>query len=119
MELHAWIVTIPIGNTRQVKLLGKKSVTRKQPSICKLYKGTWYLDPGNPQTDNYLASIVREIVSRYDIDGIHLDYIRYPERASDFPDQSIVNMAKKNLYSNGAEIISPALCGVFIQKQNR
>ena len=26
MELHAWIVTIPIGNTRQVKLLGKKSV---------------------------------------------------------------------------------------------
>ena len=31
---------------------------------------------------------MREIVSRYDIDGIHLDYIRYPERASDFPDQS-------------------------------
>ena len=76
--------------------------------------------PGNPQTDNYLASIVREIVSRYDIDGIHLDYIRYPERASDFPTRvRIANMAKKNLYSNGAEIISPALCGVFIQKQNR
>lgn len=88
MELHAWIVTIPIGNTRQVNLLGKKSITKKQPSICKLYKGTWYLDPGNPQTDNYLASIVHEIVSRYDIDGIHLDYIRYPERAKDFPDQS-------------------------------
>lgn len=88
MELHAWIVTIPIGNTRQVKLLGKKSITKKQPSICKLYQGTWYLDPGNPQTDNYLASIVHEIVSRYDIDGIHLDYIRYPERAKDFPDQS-------------------------------
>ena len=31
---------------------------------------------------------MREIVSRYDIDGIHLDYIRYPERASDFPDQN-------------------------------
>lgn len=88
MELHAWIVTIPIGNTRQVKLLGKKSITKKQPSICKLYQGTWYLDPGNPQTDNYLASIVHEIVSQYDIDGIHLDYIRYPERAKDFPDQS-------------------------------
>ena len=88
MELHAWIVTIPIGNTRQVNLLGKKSIIKKQPSICKLYKGTWYLDPGNPQTDNYLASIVHEIVSRYDIDGIHLDYIRYPERAKDFPDQS-------------------------------
>lgn len=75
---------------------------------------------GNPQTDNYLASIVREIVSRYDIDGIHLDYIRYPERASDFPDQSTYRKyGKKNLYNNGAEIISPALCGAFIQKQNR
>lgn len=88
MEIHAWIVTIPIGNARQVRLLGKNSVVRKQPSICKQYKGSWYLDPGNPKTDDYLASIVREIVSRYDIDGVHFDYIRYPERAKDFPDQA-------------------------------
>lgn len=34
MELHAWIVTIPIGNTRQVKLLGKKSITKSNhPSV--------------------------------------------------------------------------------------
>lgn len=106
MELHAWIVTIPIGNTRQVQLLGKKSITKKQPSICKLYKGTWYLDPGNPQTDNYLASIVREIVSRYDIDGIHLDYIRYPEQAKDFPDQNTYRKyGKKNSCNNGEETI--------------
>ena len=45
MELHAWIVTIPIGNNRQIKLLGHNSVVKKQPSICKQYKGTWYLDP--------------------------------------------------------------------------
>lgn len=79
---------------------------QKQPSICKLYKGTWYLDPGNPQTDNYLASIVREIVSRYDIDGIHLDYIRYPEQAKDFPDQNTYRKyGKKNSCNNGEETI--------------
>lgn len=88
MELHAWLVTIPIGNTRQVRLLGKNSVTQKHPSLCKLYKGTWYLDPGQPGTADYLTSIVHEIVSRYDIDGIHLDYIRYPERSEQFPDQT-------------------------------
>ena len=88
MELHAWIVAIPIGNTRQVRTLGKNALTRKHPSLCKQFNGSWYLDPGNPETDDYLANIVREIVSGYDVDGIHLDYIRYPEQGERFPDQS-------------------------------
>lgn len=86
MELHAWLVTIPAGNTRQVKLLGKNSVVRKNRKICKLYRGNWYLDPGNPETKEYLSHIVKEITARYDIDGIHFDYIRYPEGAENFPD---------------------------------
>ena len=86
MELHAWIVTIPAGNNRQVKLLGKHSIVRKNRKICKQHEGAWYLDPGHPETADYLASIVREIVTRYDVDGVHLDYIRYPENARRFPD---------------------------------
>jgi hypothetical protein len=38
-----------------------------------------YMNPESEQTGDYLASICREIVSNYDVDGIHLDYIRYPE----------------------------------------
>ena len=87
MELHAWIVTIPAGNNRQVKLLGKHSIVRKNRKICKQHDGAWYLDPGHPQTADYLASITKEIVSRYDVDGIHFDYIRYPENARRFPDK--------------------------------
>ena len=88
MELHAWMVAIPIGNDRQIKLLEKNSVVKKQPSICIHYKDSWYLDPGNPKTDSYLAKLINEVVSRYDVDGIHFDYIRYPERAKDFPDHT-------------------------------
>ena len=87
MELHAWIVTIPVGNHRQIKLLDKYSVVRKNRKICKQYQGSWYLDPGHPGTADYLAGIVREIVSRYDVDGVHFDYIRYPENARRFPDK--------------------------------
>ncbi len=54
MELHAWVVTIPIAN-------GK------------------YMNPEDPQTGTRLAQICEEITRNYDIDGIHLDYIRYPE----------------------------------------
>ena len=87
MELHAWIVTIPAGNNRQVKLLGKHSVVRKNRKICKQHQGAWYLDPGHPETADYLAGIVKEIVNRYDVDGVHFDYIRYPENARRFPDK--------------------------------
>ena len=88
MELHCWLVMIPIGNIRQVKLQGNYSVVKRHPQLCKLHKGTWYLDPGNPGTADYLVHIVHELISRYDIDGIHLDYIRYPEQAIHFPDHT-------------------------------
>ena len=37
-----------------------------------------YLDPGHPRVVPYLRGLVRELAWRYPIDGIHLDYIRYP-----------------------------------------
>lgn len=86
MEIHAWMVCIPAGNDRQVKLLGKQSVVKKKPTMCIHFKRAWYLDPGNPETAKYLAAIAKEITMNYDIDGIHLDYIRYPENAENFPD---------------------------------
>lgn len=86
LELHAWIVCIPIGNDRQVKLLGKSSVVKKNPDMCIHFKKAWYLDPGNPNTSGYLSAIAKEITTCYDIDGIHLDYIRYPENGENFPD---------------------------------
>ncbi len=37
-----------------------------------------FLDPGSPGVKEYLAEIVRELVGNYAVDGVHLDYIRYP-----------------------------------------
>ncbi|KAA6308194.1 hypothetical protein EZS27_040128, partial [termite gut metagenome] len=81
MECHAWIVTLPLGKQKLVNELGKESVVRKHPAICILHKGEWYLNPGHPQTKEYLMKVVHEVVERYDIDGVHFDYLRYPEYA--------------------------------------
>lgn len=86
MECHAWMVTIPAGNVKQAAKMGSKALPAKHPELCKKLKGNWYLDPGNPGTSHYIAALVAEIVSRYDIDGIHLDYIRYPDEEGNFPD---------------------------------
>jgi uncharacterized lipoprotein YddW (UPF0748 family) len=86
MELHAWVVAIPCFKVEQVKRMGKWSVLHTHPQLCKKFKGMWYLDPGQPATADYITSICREIVTNYDVDGIHFDYIRYPENGLNFPD---------------------------------
>lgn len=87
LEFHAWMVCIPVGTAKQVRLLKGASVASVYPDLCKRMGNNYFLDPGNPQTAVYLSSIAKEIVTKYDVDGIHLDYIRYPENASKFPDK--------------------------------
>lgn len=95
LECHAWIVTYPLGSDRHVRTLGNASVTRRDPTLVKKFKGEWFLDPGNPRTDDYLLSLVKEIVTRYDVDGIHFDYIRYPDNRGRFPDDGMYRLHGK------------------------
>lgn len=48
-----------------------------------------FMMPGHPGTAEYIAKICREITERYDIDGISLDYIRYPEATYRFSDDNL------------------------------
>lgn len=86
IECHAWFVTYPLGSKKHVQNQ-RESIANKKPSICKLHKGEWYLDPGNPETSKYLLSLVEELITKHDIDGIHFDYIRYPDDSRNFPDK--------------------------------
>lgn len=86
MELHAWVVTIPAFKTEVAKKMGKKSLIYTHPNLLLKHNGQYYLDPGQPATTDYLSAILADFMERYDIDGIHFDYIRYPENANTFPD---------------------------------
>ena len=77
MELHAWLVTIPVGKWNG---LGCKTLRKRYPSLVKRIGTEGYMNPENPRTASYLAAMSQEIVRQYDVDGIHLDYIRYPEQ---------------------------------------
>lgn len=86
MELHAYLVVYPICSVAQAKLLGRQALPVRRPDLCQRSGDRWMMDPGVPETADYLAEICREIVERYDVDGIHLDYIRYPEKEIPFND---------------------------------
>lgn len=86
MELHAWMVAVPLGSDEVHKEMGAQSITKRYPHLCKRFRNHWYLNPGHPDSRKYLASLVNELITRYDVDGVHLDYIRYPDRPKRFPD---------------------------------
>lgn len=96
MELHAWVVTVPGFKIKDAAKMGPKSLLKTHPQLLKKHNDSYYLDPGLPGSDDYLVSICNEIVGRYDVDGIHFDYIRYPENAEGFPDGTTYKKYGKN-----------------------
>ena len=90
MELHAWVVCIPIGTAQRQKGYGAESLVRKHKELVKTAKGgEMFMIPGKPQTADYIANLCKEIVEKYDVDGISLDYIRYPEPTYRFSDDEL------------------------------
>ena len=60
----------------------------KHPDWFLQYGNKIYFDPGNPEVQQYITEVVRDIVARYDIDAIHMDDYFYPYRiaGNEFPD---------------------------------
>lgn len=92
LRVHAWINVMP----------GWGSDVSPPKSVGQLYtrRPSWFmvdasgrrmtpagfyafLDPGLPEVRQYLALLIGRLVQDYAVDGVHLDYIRYP-----FPDEA-------------------------------
>lgn len=97
MELHAWVVAFPICKVATARQLGKKALPARQPELCRRTGDQWMMDPAAPGTADYLAELCADIVRRYPVDGIHLDYIRYPEKAIAWNDRADFRKKGKGL----------------------
>lgn len=87
MECHAWVVPFRLGGAANSSKYASNKVkhpVRSKSGLCVRFEGSYYLDPGLPATREYLLDLYRELIEKYDFDGINLDYTRYPGAA--FPD---------------------------------
>lgn len=89
MEFHAWI------NPYRAKTKGTTALSpihpyNKNPERFVNYAGQLYFDPALPENRKYICKIVRDIVTRYDVDAIHMDdyFYPYPAKGMDFPDDA-------------------------------
>lgn len=76
MKFHAWVVTIPVGKWNGV---GCKNLRNTCPHLLKKIGDEGFMNPEHSGTAIYLSNFCSDIVKRYDVDGIHLDYLRYPD----------------------------------------
>ena len=97
MELHAWINPYR-ARTKTTTQLAVNHITVRKPENCFEYDGLSILNPGIPENRDYICSVAKDIVSRYDVDGIHMDDYFYPYPAAG---QRIPDDAQFRLYNHG------------------
>ncbi len=81
MVPRALAATLATLDPRGPEYLGRLS--RYARSHSETIEGL-YLSPIDPASIAYTAGVVRDIVDRYDVDGVHLDYLRYPNADFDY-----------------------------------
>ncbi len=96
LQVHAWLATLPIWGQRTPPrapnhAFNTHGLTAGPSDTWLMYRddgeawagndnaGMYYLDPGNPAVQTYTADVYANLVRNYDVDGVHLDQVRYYE----------------------------------------
>ncbi|MDR0893851.1 MAG: family 10 glycosylhydrolase [Prevotellaceae bacterium] len=89
MELHAWINPYRT-KTSLTNELAPSHLYFSHPEWFVTYGNQLFFDPGLPESRDYIAKVVSDLVSRYDVDAIHIDdyFYPYPIAGQDFPDNA-------------------------------
>ncbi len=93
IEVHCWLVAFRVSTTWPP---AGNPLVADHPEWLMVPRGNmgggpatvddkYTFDPGSPDVQEYLLSIVRELVTDYDIDGVHWDYIRYTSTDAGYP----------------------------------
>ena len=89
MEFHAWINPYRTKTTLKSEL-APNHVYNIHPERFVTYGDQLYFDPALPESRRHICMVVSDIVSRYDVDAIHMDdyFYPYPIKGKDFPDDA-------------------------------
>ncbi len=90
MEFHAWLNPYRAVFNINKSSIAPSHVTRLFPNWFVSYGKLKIFNPGLPEVRKYVTTIIRDVVQRYDVDGIHFDdyFYPYPEGAKPFQDDA-------------------------------
>src|ERR1700682_1297603 len=73
IEVHAWLNTFFVGDTSGVYVKHPDWVNRTNDGAVG-----GFLDPAIPEVQTYTHQVFMDLALNYDIDGLHMDFVRYP-----------------------------------------
>lgn len=76
MEFHAWINPYRVSVAPQS--LPANHLSKREPWRFFKYDGKLFFDPAYKENRDFICEVVEDIVSRYDVDAIHMDDYFYP-----------------------------------------
>lgn len=94
LELHAWINPLRSSHPSYKGELDPSHVSKSNSDAVPMYGNMLWMDPGHPDTLKHTLRVVKDIVSRYDVDGMHIDdyFYPYPKKVDGkdlpFPDEA-------------------------------
>jgi uncharacterized lipoprotein YddW (UPF0748 family) len=94
LDVHAWINVFKVRSNER-ELTSALHPSRKFREWVIPYEGEDWLDPGFPGVRTYTVNVILDLIRQYDLDGINLDYMRYP--GTNFADARSWNMYGKKV----------------------
>lgn len=87
MEFHAWINPYRVKTTLKSKL-APGHIYNTHPEWFVTYGDQMFFDPALPESRRHICEVITDILSRYDVDAIHMDdyFYPYPVKGIEFPD---------------------------------
>lgn len=103
LDFHAWLNPYRIGSTSAVLAPNHPAVLN--PKWVVVYDGTRYFNPGLPEVRAHLVAVIKDIITRYDVDAIHFDDYFYPFGAKSTSNPfGFDDKAAFEKYGNGKDI---------------
>lgn len=96
MEFHAWLNPYRATFDLKTELLSPSHDYNLHRDWMLKYGTKYYYNPGLPEVKSHLTSVIKELVTNYDLDAIHFDDYFYPYKVGNqaFPDKSTYNQFK-------------------------
>ncbi len=103
LELHAWFNPYRARQGGNGDALAPNHISKTRPDLVRTYGKSLWLDPGEPEVQDYTTSVIVDVVKRYDIDGVHIDDYFYPykEKGADGKDLPFPDTVSYNKYKMG------------------
>ena len=90
LELHAWLNPYRAHHTTGGEVSAASVVKQHPELVVQLKNGMWWMDPSKKEVQDHVSAVVKDLVKRYELDGVHFDDYFYPyasyNKGADFPD---------------------------------